>query len=94
MEKTWRMIQVFLSPNPDGIFEVDMEENTGELRCNCPQFKKNCKHTEYIEESSKANHGHYQIKVGKVDEDEMDRAYDSYDSFRKFVIENAKVEVL
>ena len=94
MEKTWRMIQVFLPVQPDGIYEVDMEEDSGELRCNCPQFKKKCKHTEFVEDATKSNHGHYKIKVGNIDEDEMEQAYESYDSFRRFVIENAKVEVL
>jgi hypothetical protein len=97
MEQT-RLIQVFLSPAATPgpcIFEVSSVTG-GALTCTCPGFngRKTCKHTRFVKARIDSNGGHYPLEISKraTDED-AEKAKESPEEFRKFVINFAKIEV-
>lgn len=96
MESPWRIIQQFISEQAVGIFEVEVNTETRETRCNCPVYQKrdSCKHTQFVNFRIK-NTGHYSIMIpSEVPEEWATRASDDPTMFREFIVKYAKVEVL
>jgi len=92
---TWRTVQVFLSPT--GVYEVQLRPNDTNAQCSCPSYKirNKCKHTQFVTARMAENDGHYAILVpDDVPEDIADKANESAESFREFVLKYARVEVL
>ena len=92
----WRTIQQFISEQGVGVFDVEVNTETKETRCNCPSFAKrgSCKHTQFV--NFRIRHtGHYSIMVPKNIPEEMAlEANDDPEKFREFVVKYAKIEVL
>jgi hypothetical protein len=97
MEDT-RLVQIFLSqantPGP-GIYEVSL---TGDKKfiCTCPGYngRSTCKHTKFVEARVKNNNGTYPLEISTRSKDEdTDRAMESPESFREFIIKYGKIEV-
>jgi hypothetical protein len=93
-----RLIQVFLSPTASpgpNIFEVTSSAD-GTLHCNCSGFKGRslCKHTRFVKARIDSNNGNYPLEISKrATEEDAQRAKESTEEFRKFVIKFAKIEV-
>ena len=97
MESPWRTVQLFISSQAAGVFEVEVDTTTKRIRCNCPVWKKtlNCKHINFINNKMRMNNGNYSILVpSEVPEELALEANDDPAKFREFVIKYAKVEVL
>jgi hypothetical protein len=97
MESPWRTIQLFISAQAAGIFEVEVDTDTKKTRCSCPLWKKRstCKHTNFVDSKMRMNQGHYSILVpDEIPEDVALQASDDPKKFRDFVVKYAKVEVL
>lgn len=97
MTDAWRTVQLFLSSQAAGIFEVEVETEIKDIRCNCPVWKtkKSCKHSRFVRRKMDNNDGHYSIMVPyEIDDDLALAANDSPKKFREFVLRYAKVEVL
>jgi hypothetical protein len=97
MESPWRTVQLFLSSQGAGIFEVEVDTDTKSTRCSCPVWKKlfSCKHTIFVNTKMKLNQGHYSISVpNEVPESVAAEANEDPKKFRDFVVRYAKVEVL
>lgn len=96
MSKAWRTVQQFISSQGAGVFDVEVETDTKETRCNCPVWSKkgSCKHVMFV--NSKIKHtGHYSILVpNEVPEELALEANMDAEKFREFVIKYAKIEVL
>lgn len=93
----WRTVQVFISPKLTGVFEVEVELGTSELRCNCRTFKTRfvCRHVRHVQENMDENGGDYAVYFPKdVTEEDLEKANQTSEDFRKFVIEKGKIEVL
>jgi hypothetical protein len=91
----WRTVQVFISPN--GVFEAELRPDDKNPRCNCPAYvlRNDCKHADFIKKKMEENDGHYAILVPEeVPEELADAAQASAESFREFIINYARVEVL
>lgn len=92
---TWRTVQLFLSLT--GVYEVQLRPNDTTARCNCPSFKirNSCKHTLFILQRMAENDGQYAILVPEdVPEEEANKATESVEAFRSFILKYARVEVL
>lgn len=95
--KETRLVQVFLSPartNPN-IYEVSSVLGAG-LICTCPSFqgKTSCKHTRFVQARIDSNEGNYPLEISKrATEEDAERAKESPEAFREFVIKFAKIEV-
>lgn len=97
MESPWRTVQLFISSQAAGIFEVEVDTDSKKTRCSCPVWKKaaDCKHTRFVDSKMKINQGHYSILVpNEIPEDLALNASDDPKKFRDFVVRYAKVEVL
>lgn len=97
MESPWRTIQLFISSQAAGIFEVEVDTDTKRVRCNCPVWKKtlNCKHVNFVNNKMRMNNGHYSILVpSEIPEDLAAEASGDPKKFRDFVVKHAKIEVL
>ena len=99
VDTAWRTVQLFISSNAAGVFEVDIHTETRELRCSCPVFAKrlrrSCKHTSFVKSRMILNGGHYSIQIPHEVSDEMAAlANDSQKNFRDFILKYAKIEVL
>lgn len=96
MSSPWRTIQQFISEQAVGIFEVEVNTDTKETRCNCPLYVKRgaCKHVQFVNFRIR-NTGHYSILVpNEVPEEMALEASDDPEKFREFVVKYAKIEVL
>jgi hypothetical protein len=92
----WMTVQQFISAQGAGVFEVELETETKETRCNCPVWdkKRTCKHVSFVESKMK-HRGHYSISVPtSVPEEWALEASQDPDKFREFVINYATIEVL
>lgn len=92
----WRIVQQFISEQAVGIFEVEVNTDTKETRCNCPVFikRESCKHTQFVDFRI-LHTGHYSILVpNEVPEEMATEASDDPEKFREFVVKHAKIEVL
>jgi hypothetical protein len=97
MESDWRTVQLFISAQAAGIFEVEVDTETKRTRCNCPVWRKNstCKHASFVSNRMKMNKGHYSILVpNEISEELAVEASEDAKSFRDFVVKYAKVEVI
>ena len=97
MESPWRTVQLFISSQAAGIFEVEVDTGTRKVRCNCPVWRKSarCKHVNFVNNKMRYNKGHYSILVpNDVSEELALTANDDPSKFRDFVVRYAKVEVL
>lgn len=92
-----RLLQVFLSREGRGVYEtyVSLEDET--LSCTCPGFslRRKCKHTDFIQ-GRITDTGTYAIEVttGKLPVGSLPDAIGKPETFRKWVLENGKVEVI
>lgn len=92
----WRTVQVFLSETGIDEVELDIEDNRN-IRCTCKKFKtfKKCKHTNWVDRQIVEAGGHFSVLVdSEVPMDEAEVAFDTPESFRKFVLKYGKVEVI
>ena len=93
-----RLIQIFLSPTASpgpAIFEVSSKAD-GALKCTCSGFmgRGTCKHTRFVNARIKSNNGTYPLEISpEATEQDTERAKQSPEEFRKFVIKFGKVEV-
>jgi hypothetical protein len=93
-----RLIQVFLSPTATpgpSIFEVSSSPE-GSLSCTCSGYKgrTTCKHTRFVKARIDSNNGNYPLEVSKAaTEEDTEKAKESPEAFREFVIRFAKIEV-
>ena len=93
----WRTVQVFISNQAAGIFEVEIDTNSRDIRCSCPVWKKTmtCKHVKFVDLRMRDNDGHYSIQIpSDIPEDMAIDASDDATTFREFVLKYAKIEVL
>ena len=97
MNTEWRTVQLFISAQAAGVFEVEVDTDTKQTRCNCPVWKKmlSCKHSSFVDTRMRMNKGHYSILVpNEVSEDVAIEASDDPKKFRDFIVRYAKVEVI
>ena len=97
MESSWRTIQVFISSQAAGVFEVEVDTETKNTRCNCPVWNKgkNCKHTKFVNQKMKYNNGHYSIRIPEeLPDDLVQDAIDDPVAFRELILRYNKVEVI
>ena len=97
MASSWRTIQMFISSQAAGIFEVEVDTETRDIRCNCPVWRKtaSCKHTKFVNGKMRSHRGHYAIRVPEsVPEDLVEEAIDDPLAFRELILKYNKVEVL
>ena len=93
----WRTVQVFLSPTLTGIFEVEADVDNGRVRCNCPTYRSRvaCKHTRFVKKRIDENDGHYSVVVPSfIADEDIEKASETPEGFREFVVRWGKVEVL
>jgi hypothetical protein len=96
VSSAWRTVQQFISAQGAGIFEVEVETDTKDVRCTCPVFSKkgSCKHIQFVNDKIKYT-GHYSIMVpNEVPEEMAVEASTDPAKFREFVVKYAKIEVL
>jgi hypothetical protein len=93
-----KLIQVFLSqtqtPGP-GIYEVSVDSDEV-LYCTCPGYRGRgtCKHTKFVNSRIKSNNGNYPLEISsKATMEEAEKARESNDAFREFIIKFGKIEV-
>lgn len=97
VQTSWRTVQLFISAQAAGIFEVEVDTETRKIRCSCPKWKKsfNCKHVRFVHDRMEMNGGHYSVLIPEeVPEDLAFEANDTAEKFREFVVKYAKIEVL
>jgi hypothetical protein len=93
-----KLIQVFLSQNATpspAIYEVSSTID-GKLICTCPGYsgRGSCKHARFVTARIKTNGGTYPLEISKkATKEEADRAQESTDAFRDFIIKFGKIEV-
>jgi hypothetical protein len=94
----WRTVQIFLEPTNLNIYEVEIsQESENNIRCNCRTFSstKACKHSRFVQNHMKKNDGHYSIQISKsIPDEDVLAAMEDAETFRKFIIANAKIEVI
>lgn len=96
MSIEWRTVQLFLDEN--GVHEVQLDlDNSNRAKCTCQSFKTiaKCKHVSFVKKKVKDNGGMYSIYIPEDIDDEI--AFDMMsdaESFRTFVLEYGKVEVI
>lgn len=96
MSSTWRTVQLFISSQAAGVFEVEIDTESKEVRCSCPKWKKtlDCKHVRFVTNRLEEN-GHYSILIpNEVPEELAFEANVDPKKFREFVLKYAKIEVL
>jgi hypothetical protein len=93
-----RLVQVFLSqtqtPGP-GIYEVSVDDREN-LECTCPGFRgrATCKHVKFVRARIDSNNGNYPLEISsRATRQDADKAKNSNENFREFVIKYGKIEV-
>lgn len=98
MSNNWRTVQIFLEPTNFNIYEVEISQDSPEnVRCNCKTFSSNnqCKHSRFVKNHMKKNGGHYAVQIPReIPDNEVINAMEDAESFRKFIINYAKIEVI
>lgn len=97
MAAEWRTIQLFLSTRQPAIFEVEINLDDSDARCNCPTFKGRsaCRHTKFVTARMDRNDGHYPLLIHEnAANADISDVMTSAKSFREFVVKYGKVEVL
>lgn len=96
--KESKLIQLFLSPGMSpgpSIYEVSMEQDSNFI-CTCSGYKgrSTCKHIKFVEARVKRNNGSYPLELSsRATKEEAEKAKESPEEFRKFVIKYGKIEV-
>jgi len=93
-KQEWRTVQFFLSPR--GVFEVDVDLESEDVRCTCPGYeaRKICKHVRTVVSRAEKNNGVYPLKVSsRAPAHETSTAIGSPETFRDFVIKYGYIEV-
>lgn len=96
VQTPWRTVQQFISHQGVGIFEVEVNTDTTEVRCNCPVYLKrgSCKHSMFVNMRIKQT-GHYSILIPtEVPEELAIEANETPEKFREFIVKYGKIEVL
>ena len=96
VSSAWRTVQQFISAQGMGVFEVEVETDTKDIRCTCPVFEKrgSCKHIQFVNDKIKHT-GHYSIMVSnEIPETMAIEANVDAEKFREFVVKYAKIEIL
>lgn len=96
MHTPWRTVQQFISDQAVGIFEVEVNTDTTDVRCNCPVYSKrgSCKHCMFVNMRIKHS-GHYSILIpNEVPEEMAIEANESPEKFREFIVKYGRIEVL
>lgn len=95
---TSRLVQLFLSqsqtPGPS-IYEVT-SDRAGKLSCTCPGFKgrSTCKHVKFVSARIEQNNGSYPLEISsRATKEDADKAKQSDEDFRDFIIRFGKIEV-
>jgi len=90
----WRTVQFFLSPR--GVFEVEIDLESEDVRCTCPGFvsRNVCKHSRTVVSRAQKNDGTYPLKVSdRASKAEISTATRSSEAFREFVVKYGYIEV-
>lgn len=93
-----RLLQVFLTPKTSPIpsySEVFIDEHDV-LSCNCPGYrgKGKCKHVKLVQERLDENDFNYPlIVVGKVTDEDLEKANSSSEAMTQFIRTYGKIEV-
>ena len=96
--ETPKLVQIFLSQNATpgpGIYEVSITAEK-EFICTCPGFagRKTCIHTKFVTARVKQNNGTYPLRIStSCTEADADKAMESDESFREFIIKFSEIEV-
>jgi hypothetical protein len=91
-----RVVQIFLSQSSSpelGVYEVTLERD-GEFSCNCPGYmaKHSCMHIRFVKRRVNSD-GVYQMEVStRCTTEEAEKAQESPEAFRQFVIKYGKIE--
>ena len=93
----WRTIQFFIFHF--GVCEVQIDvDDSDNIRCDCPLWssRRGCHHSKWVRTKMNMNSGHYPLQLSskKINEEEIQRAIKSQQKFRKFVLQNTRIEVL
>lgn len=92
-----KLVQIFLSQSPSptpGIYEVNLIQG-GDFICTCPGYtgKTNCMHVRFVKRRVKENNGTYPLEISvKCSSEDKNRATESPEAFRNFVIKFGKIE--
>lgn len=93
-----KLVQIFLSqgtsPGP-GIYEVSLTTEK-DFICTCPGFvsRSTCMHTKFVIKKVKQNGGAYPMKISdRCTDADADKAMESPEAFREFVIKFGEIEV-
>jgi hypothetical protein len=79
-----------------GIYEVSVG-NPNEFYCTCPGFagRLKCKHINFVKARIESNNGNYPLEISsRATPDDSERARESNQEFREFIIKFGKVEVI
>lgn len=92
----WRTVQLFIGE--EGVSEVSLDvENSRRVRCTCSMFSTmaRCKHVKYVKKKVADNNGNYSVYIPEdVEDEEAIEALSNAESFRQFVLDYGKIEVL
>lgn len=94
-----KLLQIFLSSSASPSLSVShvYQDSHGNLICTCQFFTKysECKHTDHVQEEMDENYGEYPMEISKrATLADVQRAKESYDAYRTFVIEFGKTKVI
>lgn len=93
----WRTLQMFLSPRQPAIYEVDMDLDSQDTRCNCPTYKgrRVCRHVKFVKARMESNGGNYPLMVHEhAEKEDISQVMSDPDRFREFIVRYGRVEVL
>ena len=93
---TERLLQVFLSPNLTGVFEVSIDAISRNLTCSCPGYRARyrCKHLRWVESQLSADGGFHVPVPAETDMEALVEASHDAITWREFVLRTFKPEVL
>jgi hypothetical protein len=93
-----KLVQIFLSQGTSpgiGVYEVSLTSDK-DFVCTCPGYTSRgvCMHTRFVLKKVKQNDGTYPLNISTncTDED-ADKAMESPEAFREFIIKFGKIEV-
>lgn len=91
-----KLVQIFLSHGSAlGIYEVSITKDKVFV-CTCPGYtaKHSCKHINFVKSRVKNNEGVYPLEIStRCTDFDADKAMESPESFREFIIKFGKIEV-
>lgn len=91
-----KLVQIFLSHGSSlGVYEVGITKSKSFV-CTCPGFtaKNSCKHVNFVKSRVKTNEGVYPLEIStRCTDSDANKALESPESFREFIIKFGKIEV-